>query len=349
MTALEFLKSNGLEVLEPLMYQFFVMQGMGGFFFYFFFNFFFIFLFLFLCCHTLLFGNLQEYKSNSRQYKANSTVLLSLLSSLFSLLFSSLFSLLSSLLLSLFSLLLSSLSPISGLLEPMSAYYMLRWASPKSMSSGGFGNDHDTPLAMLKDGFGSILNAMINETNLEIRLNTTVTSVQRSRTGGVRMSVSSSAEAEAGGAGGAGAGAEEEVINCDVVVLSGPIPKMIQHDTMVRFIILNFLFCFSLDHQINNIILSNSSSLTNITFFTDYFPLPPLPPLPPLFSSFFYKHITKASKSRKSCSGRRDGNVWYNGTNAIFSITVRFTNQRHLQSIGLLARRIQGRTWWGYC
>ena len=121
------------------------------------------------------------------------------------------------------------------------------------MSSGGFGNDHDTPLAMLKDGFGSILNAMMNETNLEIRLSTTVKSVQRSRTGGVRMSVSSSStEAEAGAeaGGGAEAGAEgggegeEEVINCDIVVLSGAIPKMIQDDTMVR-IISNLLFLVS--------------------------------------------------------------------------------------------------------
>ena len=119
------------------------------------------------------------------------------------------------------------------------------------MSSGGFGNDHDTPLAMLKDGFGSILNAMMNETNLEIRLSTTVKSVQRSRTGGVRMSVSSSStEAEAGAegggaeAGGAEGGGEEEVINCDIVVLSGAIPKMIQDDTMVR-IISNLLFLVS--------------------------------------------------------------------------------------------------------
>ena len=54
MTALEFLKSNGLEVLEPLMYQFFVMQGMGGFFFFLFFFlfFFYFFIFVFVLSHT---------------------------------------------------------------------------------------------------------------------------------------------------------------------------------------------------------------------------------------------------------------------------------------------------------
>ena len=68
-TALDFLYRYDLHILEPLMYQFFVMQGMG-------------------------------------------------------------------------------------LLGPMSSYYMLKWCSPKSMAQGGFGNDHDTPLAMLKDGYG---------------------------------------------------------------------------------------------------------------------------------------------------------------------------------------------------
>ena len=56
MTALEFLKSNGLEVLEPLMYQFFVMQGMGRVFVFCFLFFAFVFLFyVFMCGVCYLF------------------------------------------------------------------------------------------------------------------------------------------------------------------------------------------------------------------------------------------------------------------------------------------------------
>ena len=71
-TAIDFLKRNDIELLYPLMYQFFVLQGMG-------------------------------------------------------------------------------------LLKEMSAYYMLKWCNPISMQGGGFGNK-EYPLAMLKDGYGGIIN-----------------------------------------------------------------------------------------------------------------------------------------------------------------------------------------------
>jgi hypothetical protein len=63
-TILQFLERNGLEILHPLFYNFFVMQGMG--------------------------------------------------------------------------------------LLKMPAYYGLTWVNPNSLSAGGFGNDMDTPLAMMK-------------------------------------------------------------------------------------------------------------------------------------------------------------------------------------------------------
>ena len=128
-TGLEFLKDNGIEVLLPLMYQFFVMQGMG-------------------------------------------------------------------------------------LLKTMSAYYMLKWCSPKSLAAGGFGNDHDTPLAMLPEGFGAIVAGLAKEVDLDVRLGHTVSSITRSRAGGVRIQFATPTNTEAE--------------SCDILALSGPIPEYVR-------------------------------------------------------------------------------------------------------------------------
>ena len=42
-----------------------------------------------------------------------------------------------------------------GNLDSMPAYYGLKWVSPASLTAGGFGNDLDTPLAMIKQGCGA--------------------------------------------------------------------------------------------------------------------------------------------------------------------------------------------------
>jgi hypothetical protein len=101
-----------------------------------------------------------------------------------------------------------------GLLKTMSAYYMLKWCSPKSLAAGGFGNDHDTPLAMLPEGFGAIVAALAKEVDLDVRLGYTVRSITRSRVGGVQMDFATPA----------GVAAE----SCDLLVLSGPIPEFVR-------------------------------------------------------------------------------------------------------------------------
>jgi hypothetical protein len=101
-----------------------------------------------------------------------------------------------------------------GLLKTMSAYYMLKWCSPKSLAAGGFGNDHDTPLAMLPEGFGAIVAALAEEVSLDVRLSHTVRSITRSRVGGVRIDFATPADAAAE--------------SCDLLVLSGPIPEFVR-------------------------------------------------------------------------------------------------------------------------
>ena len=146
-TAISFLMTNQLEILHPLMYQFFVMQGMG-------------------------------------------------------------------------------------LLEPMSVYYMLKWCSPKSMSQGGFGNDHDTPLAMLKEGFGGLLNDMVQDVQLNVQLNTEIVQINRNENFGVQIYYTTSTlqkdpknqrpEQEE----------ETTMEQCDLVVLSGAIPKLLRSNIL---------------------------------------------------------------------------------------------------------------------
>eukprot|EP00505_MAST-04D_sp_SCG-Rhode-Island_P004492 Stramenopile-MAST_4_protein_4492 len=126
-TAVEFLERNNLTLLRPLMYQFFVLQGMG-------------------------------------------------------------------------------------LIDQMSAYYMLKWCSPKSMQLGGFGNDHDFPLAMLKDGYGGIVNRLAKEVDLDVRYGHRVVGVKRGLGAGATLSF--------------GDGQGDEA--CDVLVLSGPITQFVR-------------------------------------------------------------------------------------------------------------------------
>jgi uncharacterized protein (TIGR03792 family) len=132
-TAIDFLKRNDIELLYPLMYQFFVLQGMG-------------------------------------------------------------------------------------LLKEMSAYYMLKWCNPVSMQGGGFGNK-EYPLAMLKDGYGGIINNMAKEVNLNVKYGHKVKNILRSS---VAMASSlpvtlqfedSSTQPDA---------------TCDFVILSGPITNYVR-------------------------------------------------------------------------------------------------------------------------
>ena len=51
----------------------------------------------------------------------------------------------------------------------MPAYYLLKWVSPASLRAGGFGNDQDTPLAMLEEGFGAVAAALVADVDLEVR------------------------------------------------------------------------------------------------------------------------------------------------------------------------------------
>ena len=114
-----------------------------------------------------------------------------------------------------------------GLLGTMPAYYCLKWASPASLRAGGFGNDKDTPLAMLRDGYGAVVDALARDAGLDVRLGARVVAVERPGAGG----------STGGGGGGGGGGAatlrfadpaahpDEQ---CDLVVLSGPIPRFVR-------------------------------------------------------------------------------------------------------------------------
>ena len=47
-----------------------------------------------------------------------------------------------------------------GSITAMPAYYGLKWCNTNSINRGGFGNDMDTPLAMIVEGYGSILDGL---------------------------------------------------------------------------------------------------------------------------------------------------------------------------------------------
>ncbi len=112
-----------------------------------------------------------------------------------------------------------------GRLDTMPAYYMLKWCNPATLQQGGFG-DTSHPLAMLPQGYGSIVDALAAEADIDVRLNATVTAVDRSAL-------------EAAAAGGGGGGqirltvrysptGDEEVETCDLLALSGPITDFVR-------------------------------------------------------------------------------------------------------------------------
>lgn len=96
-----------------------------------------------------------------------------------------------------------------GLLDTMPAYYMLKWCSPASLSAGGFGNDQDTPLAMLRSGYSALVEALAAEVHLDARLGVQVLGVERARSGATLHFAGRPSE------------------HCDIVVLSGPIPEFV--------------------------------------------------------------------------------------------------------------------------
>ena len=152
-TGLEFLERHGLAALEPLLYQFFVLQGMG-------------------------------------------------------------------------------------LLQTMPAYHVLKWASPASLSAGGFGDHSDEPLAMLPAGYGAIVESLAKEVDLDVRFGWRVARIERHggdgerREGGDRDGGRDGGRASGGGGGGSAtlffygrddASPEE----CDLLALTGAIPEFV--------------------------------------------------------------------------------------------------------------------------
>lgn len=101
-----------------------------------------------------------------------------------------------------------------GLLETMPAYYVLKWVSPASLHAGGFGNDMDTPLAMLKDGYGAIIEALVGEVDLDVRLSTKVLSITRTGSDLATLQYQQ-------------ASGKPSSMVCDLIVLSGPIPHFV--------------------------------------------------------------------------------------------------------------------------
>ena len=108
-----------------------------------------------------------------------------------------------------------------GRLDTMPAYYLLKWVNPATLSAGGFGNDPSYPLAMLPEGFGAMVDALANEVGLDVRMNTTVISIDRSGDSGsaVRLVVRSP--------GPSGATVDSEEL-CDMLALSGPITEFVR-------------------------------------------------------------------------------------------------------------------------
>ena len=101
----------------------------------------------------------------------------------------------------------------------MSAYYLLKWCNPATLQAGGFGDDSH-PLAMLPQGYGAMVDAMSIEADLDVRLNTSVTSIDRAALengGQIRLTVR-----DVGGAAENDCD-DDDVEMCDVVALSGPI------------------------------------------------------------------------------------------------------------------------------
>jgi hypothetical protein len=103
-----------------------------------------------------------------------------------------------------------------GSVVEMPAYYGLLWCNPTSMREGGFGNDNDAPVAMVKEGFGAIMDAIVaNEPSIELHCNTAITSVTRFGTG-ARVDYVDPAS---------GAAAAR---TCDIVALTGNIADLVR-------------------------------------------------------------------------------------------------------------------------
>jgi hypothetical protein len=103
-----------------------------------------------------------------------------------------------------------------GSVVEMPAYYGLLWCNPRSMREGGFGNDNDAPVAMVKEGFGAIMDAIVaKEPAIELHRNAAVTSVTRFGSG-ARVDyvdpVSGAAAAR----------------TCDIVALTGNIADLVR-------------------------------------------------------------------------------------------------------------------------
>jgi hypothetical protein len=179
-TALAFLHSHGLDILHPLMYQFFVMQGMG--------------LLEPMSCYYMVRSGLLPLL-----WRLQPSPLLIGPHDMTPIVFPDVFPHLS----------LSLL------------FFQLKWCSPKSMSAGGFGNDQDTPLAMLKEGFGGLLHAMVDDIRLDVRLNHTVAHIERTAASGVYLTFSNDPNQP-----------QIPAEHCDLLVLSGAIPKLLSHNIL---------------------------------------------------------------------------------------------------------------------
>ena len=97
-----------------------------------------------------------------------------------------------------------------GLLYTMPAYYVLKWASPASLSAGGFGDRSNEPLAMLPEGYGAMVDALAADGALSVRLGWRATSIERRRAGGAVVHFTG-----------------QRPQHCDLIALSGPIPEFV--------------------------------------------------------------------------------------------------------------------------
>jgi hypothetical protein len=115
-----------------------------------------------------------------------------------------------------------------GLLETMPAYYVLKWVSPASINAGGFGNDRSTPLAMLKQGYGALIQSLADEADLDLRLNAEVVSVERPGLTQQTQQTQKQKQQQLPAAPVRLHFADESTQECDILVLSGPITNFVR-------------------------------------------------------------------------------------------------------------------------
>eukprot|EP00039_Didymoeca_costata_P000097 m.44103 g.44103 ORF g.44103 m.44103 type:complete len:976 (+) comp10049_c0_seq1:208-3135(+) len=101
----------------------------------------------------------------------------------------------------------------------MPAYYVLKWCNPVSMRVGGFGNDRDTPLAVVKEGYQTLARQLANGVGVDLRLDTPVRSIHRYGTGS--LVVYEDPENK-----------DLESMVCDILVLSGDITQYVSGPRM---------------------------------------------------------------------------------------------------------------------